>query len=83
MSKIVTLAALVSLACLASGCASTRSHVVGRTEGDAHRRADALCRTQDKRARVQEWIGNSLAFECVDSAGVASPPVVGLTDGPL
>ena len=42
MSKIVTLAMLISAAFLMSGCAAVGfNHVVGITEGAAHRKADA------------------------------------------
>jgi hypothetical protein len=84
MSKIVTLAALLSTALLMSGCAAIGfNHVVGITEGAAHRKADAQCRTQGQVARVHEWLRNSLAFECVDRESGAAGPAMGLTNGPL
>jgi hypothetical protein len=84
MSKIVTLAMLVSATLLTSGCAAVGfNHVVGITEGSAHRKADAQCRTQGQVARVHEWLRNSLAFECVDRGSGATGPAAGLTNGPL
>ena len=84
MSKIVTLAALVAAPLLLSGCATSRfNHVVGITEGAAHRKADAQCRTLGEVARVHEWLSNSLAFECVGPGSAGQAPAAGLTYGPL
>ena len=84
MSKIVTLAALAVAPFVLSGCATNRfDHVVGITEGAAHRKADAQCRTLGEGARVHEWLSNSLAFECVGPRSVGQAPAAGLTYGPL
>jgi hypothetical protein len=83
MWKFLALAAAVAAACPAPAGAETGRHVVGITEGDAHRKADAQCRPLGERARVHMFLNNGLAFECIDQATDAGDPPQSLTYGPL
>jgi hypothetical protein len=81
MLKII---ALATAACLMSGCTPTvERHIVGVTEGDAHRKADAQCKALGERARVHMFLNNAIAFECFDPRTGAGEHPPGLTDGAL
>jgi hypothetical protein len=84
MFRISAVAMMAYASCLACAAAQTAErHVVGLTEGRAHRKADAQCGTSGERARVHMFLNNGLAFECYDPAtGVGDDPP-GLTFGPL
>jgi hypothetical protein len=73
----------VSITVLTSGYAPLGRHVVGVTEGDAHRKADAQCRAFGERARVHMFLNNALEFECFDPRARAGEPAPSLTYGPL
>ncbi len=83
MRNILALAAAVAAAIAAPAGAQTGRHIVGITEGDAHRQADAECRPLGERARVHMFLNNGLAFECIDPATGAGDPPQSLTYGPL
>src|SRR5713226_9708788 len=61
MRNVLALAAAVAAACPAPAGAETGRHIVGITEGDAHRQADAECRPLAERARVHMFLNNGLA----------------------
>jgi hypothetical protein len=83
MRNILVLVATVAAACPAPAGAETGRHIVGITEGAAHRKADAECRPLGERARVHMFLNNGLAFECIDPATGAGDPPQSLTYGPL
>jgi hypothetical protein len=67
----------------ASAWSPVERHVVGITEGEAHRGADAVCRPLGGRARVHMFLNNGLAFECFDPRSGEGDRPLGLTWGPL
>jgi hypothetical protein len=75
--------ALASAAGPAAAWSVLERHVVGVTEGDAHREADAVCRPLGARARVHMFLKNGLAFECFDPRTGEGDSPLGLTWGPL
>jgi hypothetical protein len=84
MFRIIAVAVTVSASGLASASAQTAErHVVGLTEGRAHKKADAQCGTSGERARVHMFLNNGLAFECYDPATGLGDHPPGLTFGPL
>ena len=84
MLRFVALTTILAAAVVPAAAWTTlERHVVGITEGDAHRGADAICRPLGARARVHMFLNNGLAFECFDPKTGEGDRPLGLTWGPL
>jgi len=83
MSRLITLAAAISVAALTTPAAPRAAYVVAISEGAAHEKADARCRALGQRAHVHLYLNSALAFECFDPRTGAGEPPPSLTYGPL